>query len=182
MEQPEKVYLRGQVYDTYTGTGWKAADTEETAQYEDLFYWLHEAGFYGQSQIALADGYTETATPLSMTIRNLSACSAHGTTPTPSTAAKRWQRTASGTRICPGREPVLSERQRPGLVSDPAEPLHSPGPGKTSRPICPRSRPMPTISRAVDLQMTQDSWAVLQRQLKLDTQTRPSATSAPSSF
>ena len=24
MEQPEKVYLRGQVYDTYTGTGWKA--------------------------------------------------------------------------------------------------------------------------------------------------------------
>ena len=59
MEQPEKVYLRGQVYDTYTGANWKAADTEETAQYEDLFYWLHEAGFYGQSQIALADGYTE---------------------------------------------------------------------------------------------------------------------------
>lgn len=56
MEQPEKVYLRGQVYDTYTGANWKAADTEETAQYEDLFYWLHEAGFYGQSQIALADG------------------------------------------------------------------------------------------------------------------------------
>ena len=78
MEQPEKVYLRGQVYDTYTGTGWKAADTEETAQYKDLFYWLHEANFYGQSQIALADGYTETATPLSMTVKNLSACSAHG--------------------------------------------------------------------------------------------------------
>lgn len=55
MEQPEKVYLRGQVYDTYTGTGWKAADTEETAQYEDLFYWLHEANFYGQSQIDLTE-------------------------------------------------------------------------------------------------------------------------------
>ena len=78
MEQPEKVYLRGQIYDTYTGTGWKAANTEGTAQYEDLFYWLHEANFYGQSQIALADGYTETATPLSMTVKNLSACSAHG--------------------------------------------------------------------------------------------------------
>ena len=29
MEQPEKVYLRGQVYDTYTGTGWKTADTKD---------------------------------------------------------------------------------------------------------------------------------------------------------
>lgn len=31
MEQPEKVYLRGQVYDTYTGTGWKTADTKDAA-------------------------------------------------------------------------------------------------------------------------------------------------------
>ena len=78
MEQPEKVYLRGQVYDTYTGTGWKTADTKDTAQYEDLFYWLHEADFYGQSQIGLAESYTDTAVPLSMTVKNLSACSAHG--------------------------------------------------------------------------------------------------------
>lgn len=78
MEQPEKVYLRGHVYDTYTGTGWKTADTKDTAQYEDLFYWLHEANFYGQSQIGLAESYTDTAVPLSMTVKNLSACSAHG--------------------------------------------------------------------------------------------------------
>lgn len=131
MEQPEKVYLRGQVYDTYTGTDWKAADTEETAQYEDLFYWLHEAGFYGQSQIALADGYTETATPLSMTIRNLSACSAHGYYPYAVYGSETLAADRIGdTNLPPAESPVLSERQRPGLVSDPAEPLHSPEPGK----------------------------------------------------
>ena len=172
MEQPEKVYLRGQVYDTYTGTGWKAADTEETAQYEDLFYWLHEAGFYGQSQIALADGYTETATPLSMTIRNLSACSAHGYYPyavygSETLAADRIGDTnlppAESLYYLKGSVPDWYQIQRNLSTAQGRENIET---------YLSKEQAYADYLRAVDLQMTQDSWAVLQRQLKLDTQTR----------
>ena len=172
MEQPEKVYLRGQVYDTYTGTGWKAADTEETAQYEDLFYWLNEAGFYGQSQIALADGYTETATPLSMTIRNLSACSAHGYYPyavygSETLAADRIGDTdlppAESLSYLKGSVPDWYQIQRNLSTAQGRENIET---------YLSKEQAYADYLRAVDLQMTQDSWAVLQRQLKLDTQTR----------
>lgn len=172
MEQPEKMYLRGQVYDTYTGTGWKAADTEETAQYEDLFYWLHEAGFYGQSQIALADGYTETATPLSMTIRNLSACSAHGYYPyavygSETLAADRIGDTnlppAESLYYLKGSVPDWYQIQRNLSTAQGRENIET---------YLSKEQAYADYLQAVDLQMTQDSWAVLQRQLKLDTQTR----------
>ena len=172
MEQPEKVYLRGQVYDTYTGANWKAADTEETAQYEDLFYWLHEAGFYGQSQIALADGYTETATPLSMTIRNLSACSAHGYYPyavygSETLAADRIGDTnlppAESLYYLKGSVPDWYQIQRNLSTAQGRENIET---------YLSKEQAYADYLRAVDLQMTQDSWAVLQRQLKLDTQTR----------
>lgn len=172
MEQPEKVYLRGQVYDTYTGTGWKAADTEDTAQYEDLFYWLHEAGFYGQSQIALADGYTETATPLSMTIRNLSACSAHGYYPyavygSETLAADRIGDTnlppAESLYYLKGSVPDWYQIQRNLSTAQGRENIET---------YLSKEQAYADYLRAVDLQMTQDSWAVLRRQLKLDTQTR----------
>ena len=172
MEQPEKVYLRGQVYDTYTGANWKAADNEETAQYEDLFYWLHEAGFYGQSQIALADGYTETATPLSMTIRNLSACSAHGYYPyavygSETLAADRIGDTnlppAESLYYLKGSVPDWYQIQRNLSTAQGRENIET---------YLSKEQAYADYLRAVDLQMTQDSWAVLQRQLKLDTQTR----------
>lgn len=172
MEQPEKVYLRGQIYDTYTGTGWKAADTEGTAQYEDLFYWLHEANFYGQSQIALADGYTETATPLSMTVKNLSACSAHGYYPyavygSETLAADRIGDTnlppAESLYYLKGSVPDWYQIQRNLSTAQGRENIET---------YLSKEQAYADYLRAVDLQMTQDSWAVLQRQLKLDTQTR----------
>lgn len=78
MEKPGKVYLRGQIYEVYTGTSWEQVPAGERAEYKDLFYWLHESGFYGQSQIGLASEYTTPITPLTMTVKNLSACSGHG--------------------------------------------------------------------------------------------------------
>lgn len=79
MEKPGKVYLRGQIYEVYTGSRWEAADTKDTAAYEELFYWLHKDGFYGQSQIGTASRWALTAAePLAMTVKNLTACAAHG--------------------------------------------------------------------------------------------------------
>ena len=172
MEQPEKVYLRGQVYDTYTGTGWKAADTEDTAQYEDLFYWLHEANFYGQSQIALADGYTETATPLSMTIRNLSACSAHGYYPYAVYGSETLAADRIGDTNLPPTESLYYLK---GSVPDwyQIQRNLSTAQGRENiETYLSKEQAYADYLRAIDLQMTQDSWAVLRRQLKLDTQAR----------
>lgn len=172
MEQPEKVYLRGQIYDTYTGTGWKAADTEETAQYEDLFYWLHEANFYGQSQISLADDYTETSTPLSMTVKNLSACSAHGYYPYAVYGSETLEADRIGDTDLPAAEnlsylkgsvPDWYQIQRNLSTAQGRENIET---------YLSKEQAYADYLRALDLQMTQDSWAVLQRQLKLDTQAR----------
>ena len=68
-------YLRGFVGDTYENETWSALDPETAATEKDLFYWLHENGFYPQSQFALsavqiAEYKTET-----IQISNLTACS-----------------------------------------------------------------------------------------------------------
>ncbi|MEA4966094.1 MAG: transglutaminase-like domain-containing protein [Oscillospiraceae bacterium] len=74
MEEPEKLYLRGHVYETYTGTAWEPLAAATRATSADLFYWLHASGFFGQSQIGLAAGYTAAIAPQTMTIETLSAC------------------------------------------------------------------------------------------------------------
>ena len=77
METPQKLYLRGAVYENYTGTAWESADTQKQADYEDLFYWLHESSFYGQSQIGLVE-QIEGQRAQSMTVQTLDACGGHG--------------------------------------------------------------------------------------------------------
>lgn len=77
MEEPEKLYLRGSIYETYTGTAWKLADTEQQAEYVDVYYWLHESGFYGQNQIGMAEQLTGQEFT-GMTIRSVGACTDHG--------------------------------------------------------------------------------------------------------
>ena len=78
MSEPQKLYLRGQIYETYEGTAWLPLNTEDQAEYESLFYWLHQSGFFGQSQIGTASSFTTQAAGEELTIENLSACSAHG--------------------------------------------------------------------------------------------------------
>lgn len=172
MEQPEKVYLRGQVYDTYTGTGWKTADTKDTAQYEDLFYWLHEADFYGQSQIGLAESYTDTAVPLSMTVQNLSACSAHGYYPYAVYGSETLEADRIGDTMLPpaeslsylkGSVPEWYQIQRNLSTAQGRENIKT---------YLSKEQAYSDYLQTVDLQMTQDSWSVLQRQLKLDSQAR----------
>lgn len=52
MSQPDSLYLRGFVGESYTGDGWTALDKEELYASANLFYWLHRNGFYGQTQLA----------------------------------------------------------------------------------------------------------------------------------
>lgn len=77
METPQKLYLRGAIYETYTGSAWEKADTAQQAEYENVFYWLHESGFYGQSQIGLAEQLLGESA-LTMTVHTLNACTEHG--------------------------------------------------------------------------------------------------------
>lgn len=54
MSSPESYYLRGFTGASYTGTGWEETGAEARWSGRALFYWLHEDGFYGQKQLALA--------------------------------------------------------------------------------------------------------------------------------
>ena len=71
-DKTDTLYLRGFVGDTYENGTWSALDAETAANEKDLFYWLHENGFFPQSQFALSAAEYETAT---ITVSNFSACS-----------------------------------------------------------------------------------------------------------
>lgn len=54
MTKPQRMYLRGYVGQRYTSGGWQALEPETLEGWQDTFYWLHEAQFYGQTVPALA--------------------------------------------------------------------------------------------------------------------------------
>ena len=107
-----------------------------------------------------------------MTIRNLSACSAHGYYPyavygSETLAADRIGDTnlppAESLYYLKGSVPDWYQIQRNLSTAQGRENIEN---------YLSKEQAYADYLRAVDLQMTQDSWAVLQRQLKLDTQTR----------
>ena len=74
-DKTDTLYLRGFVGDTYKNGTWSALDAETAAAEKDLFYWLHENGFYPQSQFALSAAQTAEYETETIQISNLSACS-----------------------------------------------------------------------------------------------------------
>lgn len=74
-DKTDTLYLRGFVGDTYKNGTWSALDAETAAAEKDLFYWLHENGFYPQSQFALSAAQTTEYKTETIKISNLSACS-----------------------------------------------------------------------------------------------------------
>lgn len=77
MDTPGKLYLRGMTGEVYTGSSWKSLSEKNRQDGEDLFYWLHKSGFYGQTGIGQAEkmqGEAETGT---LHIENASACRKH---------------------------------------------------------------------------------------------------------
>lgn len=74
MDEPQKLYLRGFVGQTYTGQSWQDLPAETRADSADLFYWLHQSNFYGQSVLASAYQALEETASAKITIKNLTAC------------------------------------------------------------------------------------------------------------
>lgn len=71
----QTLYLRGFVGDTYENEAWTALDAETTAEEKDLFYWLHQSGFYPQSQLASAARLMGNYQSGSVSVQNLTGCS-----------------------------------------------------------------------------------------------------------
>ena len=81
LETSQQLYLRGHVYETYTGSRWQPLSAQTRDGYAQLFYALHDAGFYGQTQIASALREAGETALQHVTVETLSACRAHGYLP-----------------------------------------------------------------------------------------------------
>ena len=71
----QTLYLRGFVGDTYENEVWSALDAQTAAEEKDLFYWLHQSGFYPQSQLATAARLMGNYQSGSVSVQNLAGCS-----------------------------------------------------------------------------------------------------------
>lgn len=162
MEQPERLYLRGGIYEVYTGQAWESLSAQSRADYADLFYWLHHNEFYGQTQVGDAAALVGQTEDNHLTVENLSACRAHGYLPygavqiTPDAAligdaalpvAEDVSYLSGGTaRWYEVQAQLVSSQQQKG-------------------DYVALERAWAAYVSAQDLQLTQDSWAVLERQL-----------------
>ena len=54
MTQPTSYYLRGFVGEAYANSRWSTLDSKTLSEAADTFYWLHQDGFYAQSQLTTA--------------------------------------------------------------------------------------------------------------------------------
>ena len=70
----QALYLRGFVGDSYENGVWSALDAETAAEEKDLFYWLHQSGFYPQSQLATAARLMGNYQSGSDSVKNLAGC------------------------------------------------------------------------------------------------------------
>lgn len=168
MEAPGKIYLRGAVYDTYTGTAWENADSEILSANEDLFYWLHQSKFYGQSQIGLASRLTAQVTPQTMTIRNHSACTGHGYMPYALYGSETLDPMGLGDTSMVAVESVS---YLPGSVPEwylVQKTLAASQNRSNVQEYLAAEQAYEAYVTATDIQLTSDSWAVLQRRLEAD--------------
>lgn len=80
MEDPQPLYLKGFVGGKLDGDGWKPLDEKKYYESDDMFYWLHDRGFHGNSQLTEArktiDGKSKLADEeISMSVENKAASS-----------------------------------------------------------------------------------------------------------
>ena len=61
--------------DSYENETWTSLDAKTAAEEKDLFYWLHQSGFYPQSQLAMAARLMGNYQSGSVSVQNLTACS-----------------------------------------------------------------------------------------------------------
>ena len=165
MTKPQKMYLRGQVFDVYDGISWDPAEFESLTEYESLFYWLHQFDFYGQSQIGQASLLTGQEAPEQLTVKNLSACSAHGYYPYALGETVSLDADRIGDTVFPESE-ILS--YYPGSLPQWYEAQHLLASGQYGGEISQYLTAEESYEDYVtqmDLQLTNESWSVLNRQL-----------------
>lgn len=168
MSAPQKLYLRGRIYETYEGTAWTSLNTEDQAGYESLFYWLHESGFFGQSQIGTASALVSEITGNQLTVENLSACSAHGYYPYALCGTESLNADMIGDTQLPGVDTLL---YLPGSVPDWYGVQHSLAAAQGSDSVAQylqAEEAYEAYVTAMNLQLTNESWSVLNRQLGKD--------------
>ena len=73
--ESQTLYLRGFVGDSYENETWTSLDAKTAAEEKDLFYWLHQSGFYPQSQLATAARLMGNYQSGSVSVQNLAGCS-----------------------------------------------------------------------------------------------------------
>ena len=71
----QTLYLRGFVGDSYENETWTSLDAKAAAEEKDLFYWLHQSGFYPQSQLAMAARLMGNYPSSLVSVQNLTGCS-----------------------------------------------------------------------------------------------------------
>ena len=81
IEQPQKLYIKGFVGEAYDGQRWAALPKETLAEYSDTFFWLHQNGFYAQSENAAACSLADSAVLKKIEVKNLSACKKYAYVP-----------------------------------------------------------------------------------------------------
>lgn len=97
MSEPDSYYLRGFVGSVYAYDRWLPVDRVALYDETDRFYWLHEAGFYGQTQMSRAALTVRPELPERiMTVRNLDASRAYVYAPYEVTNAPDALRPADG--------------------------------------------------------------------------------------
>ena len=165
MTEPQKLYLRGAVYETYDGTAWTPLAAADRAEYESLFYWLHQSGFYGQSQIGTASGFTTQTEPEKLTVENVAACSAHGYYPYALAGSGSLEKNRIGDDAFPETDAM---EYYSGSVPQWYEVQHllasAQGRSNVSEYLD-REEAYKAYVTETDLQLTNESWSVLDRQL-----------------
>lgn len=81
IEQPQKLYLKGFVGESYDGLSWSELSKDVVYKYADTFFWLHQNDFFAQSEIAAACSLTESAVIKTIEVTNISACKKYSFVP-----------------------------------------------------------------------------------------------------
>ena len=166
MTAPQKMYLRGQIFEVYSANAWCPLPAQQMAEHSDLFYWLHRSDFYGQSQIGQATSIVTTAQPETMAIERLSACGAHGYYP----YAVLENTTMPANQVGDTALPDTSTLQYyPGSVPQWYETQHALADIQdqtNAAAYLAAAEAYEAYLKKVDLQLTDESFSVLKRQLE----------------
>lgn len=166
MESPQRLYLRGNVMETYTGSSWEPLSAQERGDESDLFYWLHESNFYGQSQIAAASALVDNVQSAAIHVETQGACRGHAYLPYALAGNETLDASMIGDA---GAQYVTADYAYiPGSLSDWYVLQHALSSGQKENSIADyltSERAYADYIYQTDLQLTDESRKVIQRQL-----------------